>query len=113
MRRNPLLALRTLVGTKLAVYDDSGLQGSNETILDHYRARAKARLRQRVGGIVVLCRAWSRSEGRPDRASGPPSRSRAAALAHMLQLRRVCRVRDGVEVVEPFGRATVAFLGCT
>ena len=38
-------------------------------------------------------------------------KTRAAELAHMVQLRRVCRVREGKdEVVEPFGRSMVVYL---
>ena len=83
----------------------------NGAMLQYYRAQA--RIRRRVAAVAALRRAWRRSHGRPVlvAAGGKAQLTRAAALAHMVQLRRMCRVREGKnEVVEPFGRCVVAYL---
>ena len=117
VRRNPNLALRKLRGVDLARHDDTlpravaeaNDRWSNEHALSCYCAQA--RVRRRVAAVAVLRLAWQRSNGRPMAASPSISTcNRAATLAHMLQLRRLCRVRDGLEVVEPFGRAVLAYL---
>ena len=85
----------------------------NKLLLQYHRARAQARIRRRMVAVAVLRTAWRRSHGRPVRnaAGVEPQSTRAAALAHMVQLRQVCRVREGKdEVVEPFGRCVVAYL---
>ena len=114
LRRNVNPALKELWGTDLADYDDAlpddvddAPSWSNEEALSYYRVQA--RTRRRVAAVAVLRTAWHRSHGRPVRDGA--TTTLAAALAHMVQLRRVCRVRDGgAEVVEPFGRAMVAYL---
>ena len=105
----------------LANFDDtlpddikrSNDQHGNEALLQYYRARAQARIRRRVAAVAALRTAWRRSHGRPvrDVAGDEAQPTCAAALAHMVQLRRMCRVREGKdEVVEPFGRCVVAYL---
>lgn len=119
VRRNPHLALKLLFGVDLGKYDDtlpahvvakderSATYNWNMSVLSHYCAQA--RIRRRVAAVAVLRTAWHRNNGRPGQAAAQATR--VAALAHMLQLRRLCRVPDGkAEVVEPFGRAVVAFL---
>ena len=99
---------------KLAEYDDTlpdyvveANRLNNEAVLSYYRAQARDR--RRVAAVAVLRTAWHRSRGRPVRDEAHTTR--AAKLAHMVQLRRVCRVREGKEeVVEPFGRCVVAYL---
>ena len=120
VRRNRNLALKMLYGMDLAKYDgtppayivrDNDQWYGNTALLSHYRAQA--RIRRRVAAVAVLRTAWRRSHGRPVRdAAGDTAQStRAAALLYMVQLRRMCRVREGKEeVVEPFGRCVVAFL---
>ena len=120
VRRNRNLALQQLYGMDLAKYDDtlpdhvstdSDRKLENRAVLSYYRAQA--RIRRRVAAVAVLRTAWRRSHGRPVRdAAGDTAQStRAAALLYMVQLRRMCRVREGKEeVVEPFGRCVVAFL---
>ena len=119
VRRNPYLALKKLVGVDLAKYDDTlpdhvakdNRSYSNTTVLSYYRAQA--RIRRRVAAVATLRTAWRRSHGRHVRdAAGDETQStRAAALAHLVQLRRVCRVREGKEeMVEPLGRCVVAYL---
>ena len=116
VRRNPDLALKQLWGVQLPKYDDSlpdHVGKDQEAVLSYYRARAQARVRRRVATIAVLRTAWHRSRGRPvrDGGSAEAQSTRAAKLAHMVQLRRLCRVREGKdEVVEPFGRSMVAYL---
>ena len=85
--------------------------GDNEPVLTYYRTQA--RMRRRVAAVAMLRTAWHRSHGRPvrDAAGDEAQTTRAAKLAHIVQLRRVCRVREGTgEVVEPFGRSVVAYL---
>ena len=118
VRRNPNLALKHLEGVDLAEYDDTlpdhvvkDNNSWNITLLRYYRAQA--RVRRRVAAVAVLRTAWRRSHGRPVRAGAGAATqpTRAAELAHMVQLRRVCRVREGEEeVVEPLGRCVVAYL---
>ena len=116
MRRNPDPALEHLWGVNLARYDgslpdqfveDYRRFHANQHVLSHYRAHA--RIRRRTAAVAVLRTAWRRGNGRPERRCDSETTS-ATALAHMLQLRRLCRVRGGVEVVVPFGRAIVAYL---
>lgn len=117
VRRSKQLALEKLCGVDLTKYDDTlppdvveqdKHSASNKAVLSFYRACARARIRRRVGAVAVLRTAWRRGNGRPgDRHTAG---SRVAALAHMLRLRRFCRVRDDAEVVEPFGRTVVAYL---
>ena len=118
VRRTLSVALETVHGLDLAKYDDSlpdhiveaNDSDGNTAVLSYYRAQA--RIRRRVAAVAVLRMAWSRSKGRPERVVGEDEQTtRAAKLAHMVQLRRVCRVREGTaEVVEPFGRCVVAYL---
>ena len=120
VRRNPNPALKQLSGADLAKYDDTlpdhVVKHNNwrsEAMLSHYRARAQARIRRRVAAVAVLRTAWRRSHGWPghDAAGDKAQSTRAAELAHMVQLRRMCRVREAKdEVVEPFGRSVVAYL---
>ena len=118
VRRNPHLALKKLWGAHLVKHDDT-LPDSvkavnrwdNVAMLSHYRVQA--RIRRRVAAVGMLRTAWRRSHGRPVRAGAGAATqpTRAAELAHMVQLRRMCRVREGKEeVVEPFGRCVVAYL---
>ena len=119
VRRNPALALKQLWHVYLPDYDDTlpdhivkdKNNKANEAVLSYYRAQARGR--RRVAAVAVLRTAWHRSRGRP--VCDEAQTTRAAKLAHMLQLRRVCRVRNGDgkgegEVVEPFGRCVVAYL---
>ena len=118
VRCNPNIALTELWGNSLAKYDDTlpdyvveDNEFDNEVVLSYYRAQA--RIRRRVAAVAVLRTAWRRSHGRPvcDAAGDKDKPTRAAELAHMVQLRRMCRVREGKdEVVEPFGRCVVAYL---
>ena len=105
----------------LANFDDNLPDGikrynrrfGNAALLQYYRAHAQARIRRRVAAVAVLRTAWHRSHGRPvrDTTGDEAQPTRAAALAHMVQLRRMCRVREGKdEVVEPFGRCMMAYL---
>ena len=124
VRRNLNLALIHLYGMDLAKGDDTlpddvvncNNSYSNEAVLTYYRARAQARMRRirrRVAAVAVLRTAWHCGKGRPARgiAADATQSTRAAELAHMVQLRRMCRVREGrEEVVEPFGRCVVAYL---
>lgn len=87
------------------VRDKNFFAHGNPTVLSHYRAQS--RIRRRVKAVAVLRRAWRHSTGQP---RAPCDDSRAAALAHVLQLRRLCRTRDDAKVVEPFGHAVVAYL---
>ena len=112
VRRNPNLALDTLSDVNLAKYDDTlpdhARRFGNSTILPYYRAQA--RIRRRVAAVAVLRTAWHRSHGLSERDAAVQT-TRAEKLAHMVQLRRMCRVREGTgEVVEPFGRCLVAYL---
>ena len=116
VRRNPNLALQQLLGVQLADHDatlpDLDNDGWNKAVLSYYRTQA--RIRRRVAAVAVLRTAWHRSHGLPmrDDVGGDEAQStRVAKLAHMVQLRRMCRVREGPsEVVEPFGRCVVAYL---
>ena len=120
VRRNTHLTLELLQGVGLAKYDDTlpddvvtknKSSRSNDAVLTYYRTQA--RIRRRVAAVAMLRTAWHRSHGRPvrDAAGDEAQTTRAAKLAHMVQLRRVCRVREGTgEVVEPFGRSVVAYL---
>ena len=118
LRRNPNLTLKELQGTKLAKYDGTLPKHAvvandtwNKAVLSHYRAQA--RIRRRVTAVAALRTAWHRSHGQPVRDVGgaDAGTTRAAKLAHMVQLRRMCRVREGKdEMVEPFGRCVVAYL---
>ena len=119
-RHNPNLALKRLYSVELAPFDDAlpehvvryNSQYGNETVLSYYRDRAARRLHTRVAAVALLRAAWRRGAGKA--AGGvptPPALRRAGALAALLQLRRVCRVRGDVEAVEPFGRAVVEYLG--
>ena len=118
VRRNPNLALQVLYGVDMAKYDNTlpdhvvkSNDGSNLAVLSYYGAQA--RIRRRVAAVAVLCTAWRRSHGRPvcDSNSAEAHATRVMKLAHMVQLRRMCRVREGKnEVAEPFGRCVVAYL---
>ena len=119
VRSNTNLALKVLVGVDLAKYDDTlpdpvvkdNLKSNNKVVLSYYRAQS--RICRRVAAVAMLRTAWHRSHGRPVRAGAGAATqpTRAAELAHMVQLRRICRVREGKEeVVEPFGRSVVAYL---
>ena len=118
LRRHPNLVLKQLHGVYLGKYDklpDHVLHANNdywnEAVLSYYRVQA--RIRRRVAAVAMLRTAWRRSRGRPvrDTAADEAQSTRAAKLAHMVQLRRLCRVREGKEeVVEPFGRSVVAYL---
>ena len=114
------IALETLLGVDLAKYDgtlpDDVIEDNtylNAAVLSYYRVRVQARIHRRVAAVAVLRTAWRRSHGQPLRAEAADEAqsTRAAELAHMVQLRRMCRVREGKEeVVEPFGRCVVAYL---
>ena len=117
VRRSPLLTLKQLSGVDLTEYDstlphsvvetNASCLDENSAVLSYYRAQA--RIRRRVAAVAVLRTAWRRSHGQPA-CAGPPT-TRAASLAYLLQLRRVCRLREGKdEVAEPFGRCVVAYL---
>ena len=118
----PILRLKhlscnyTLPNFDDAVPDDIQRRNTNhgnKALLQYYCDRAQARICRRVAAVAVLRTAWRRSRGRPvrDTAGNEAQPTRAAALAHMMQLRRMCRVREGKEeVVEPFGRCVVAYL---
>ena len=119
LKSRPVICLKVLYcNDNLADYDDTlpddiirHNSKGNQALLQYYRAQA--RIRRRVAAVAVLRTAWRRSHGRPVRdAAGDKAQStRAAELAHMVQLRRMCRVREGKdEVVEPFGRCVVAYL---
>lgn len=113
-RRSVSLQLRRFLGWSLAKLDAAlppdKTTRSNEAVLRYYRSR------QRLAALAVLRLAWRRSGGRPGAAAtsqalpSTPGDHRAKALAHMLQLRKLCRVRGEGEAVEPFGMAVVAFL---
>lgn len=112
VRSNPKLALEELCGVRLTKYDDTlpdnvvrRNSGWNRAVLSYL-----VRITRRLAAVAVLRTAWRRSHGQPVHGSAVLD-TPAAKLAHMLQLRRLCRVRDGRnEVVEPFGRAVVAYL---
>ena len=115
VRRNANGALKQVWGTDLSKHDDTlpddvaeeNKHWGNDAVVWYYRVQA--RIRRRVAAVAVLRTAWHRSRGRPARDDA--ATTRAAVLAHMVQLRRVCRVREGKEeVVEPFGRCVVAYL---
>ena len=116
VRRNLDLALDFMKATDLCKYDDTlpddvvksnRSRTGNKAVLSYYRAQA--RIRRRVVAVAMLRTAWRRSRGRP--VLDEAQTTRAAKLARMVQLRRVCRVREGKEeVVEPFGRCVVAYL---
>ena len=118
VRCNPDLALDVLPYVDLTTYDDTlpdhvvkDNDWLNKSVLSYYRAQA--RIRRRVAAVAMLRTAWRRSHGRPvrDAVADETQPTHAAALAHMMQLRRMCRVREGKdEVVEPFGRSVVAYL---
>ena len=122
LRSCPVPCLKYVIcGYNLADFDDTlpddikrrNDRFGNDALLQYYRASAQARIRRRVAAVAVLRTAWRRSHGRPVRdAAGDTSQpTLAAELAHMVQLRRMCRVREGKdEVVEPFGRCVVAYL---
>ena len=109
VRRNRNLALGSVRGEDMTRYDGAlpyyivfGDKRENRGVLSYYRAQA--RIRRRVAGVAVLRTAWRRSHERPVPGEEADT-TRATELAHMVQLRRVCRVREGTdEVVEPFGR---------
>ena len=113
--------LKLLFGVNLANHDDTlphyvvsnNNDWGNEAVLTYFHAQA--RIRRRVAAVAVLRTAWYRSNGRPayDDTGAEALWTRAATLAHMLQLRRLCRVREEAgegEVVEPFGRCVVSYL---
>ena len=116
--RNINLSLEDVTGLDLPVlvstngaksWGASAITRGNGHVLT--QCRAKARTRRRVAAVGVLRQAWQRSAGRPPpapHASTPPPP--AAALARMLQLRRLCRTREGMGLVEPFGQAVVMYL---
>lgn len=135
IRRNDNLALRKLFSSaELGKFDDSvphdiaNTYSYGQTLaLTHYRVQA--RVRRRMAVVAVLRRAWQQRSGVRPPAAAPaldaerrgkrravsstaatPGTGRAAALAHMLTLRRLCRLRDRCEVVEPFSRAVVLYL---
>ena len=120
VRRNLNLALKRMSGVDLTRCDDSlpdDVVKANDRLLGNIAAlsyyRAQARIRRRLAAVAVLRTAWRRSHGRPVRgiAADEAHGTRAAELARMVQLRRMCRVREGKEeVVEPFGRCVVAYL---
>ena len=121
VRRNLNLALKELYGVDLAKYDgtlpdhvvnaNASSWAANKVVLSYYHVQA--RIRRRVAAVAMLRTAWRRSHGRcvRDVAGTEAQSTRVAELAQMVQLRRVCRVREGKEeVVEPFGRCVVAYL---
>ena len=113
--RNPCLELKYVFGVDL-VDMKADKMCSNSSLLTRLRKKTHRRVRARVRGLSLLRTAWRQGAGKPARASLPAKQPveldrRAAALAHMLQLRRLCRVRGDAEAVEPFGRAVVMYLG--
>lgn len=113
VRRSPNLTLRYLSGVYLHDIDDtlpedvaSANKQGTAAALSYYRAQA--RMRRRMAAIAVMHRAWRRSGGRP--AAADSARSPVTRLAHMMQLRRMCRVRGEGELVEPFARSVVGYL---